>query len=86
MSGRPCAAVPHHSAESYISRLIEKGYKVAICEQVTDPSEANGLVERQVVRVVTPGTVMEASMLEEKSNHYIASLLQNGGQLRACVL
>ena len=74
----PMCGVPHHSAESYISRLIEKGYKVAICEQVTDPSEANGLVERQVVRVVTPGTVMEASMLEEKSNHYIASLLQNG--------
>lgn len=74
----PMCGVPHHSAESYISRLIEKGYKVAICEQVTDPSEANGLVERQVVRIVTPGTVMEASMLEEKSNHYIVSLLQNG--------
>lgn len=74
----PMCGVPHHSAESYISRLIEKGYKVAICEQVTDPSEANGLVERQVVRIVTPGTVMEASMLEEKSNHYIASLLQSG--------
>lgn len=74
----PMCGVPHHSVESYISRLINKGYKVAICEQVTDPSEAVGLVERQVVRVVTPGTVMEASMLEEKSNHYIASLLQSG--------
>lgn len=74
----PMCGVPYHSAESYISRLIEKGYKVAICEQITDPSESNGLVDRQVVRIVTPGTVMEPSMLEEKSNHYIASLLQSG--------
>lgn len=70
----PMCGVPHHSAQTYLSRLIEKGYKVAICEQMQDPSETKGLVERAVVRIVTPGTVIESSMLDERSNSYLLSL------------
>ena len=66
--------VPYHSCEAYIARLIEKGYKVAICEQVEDPAKAKGLVKRDVVRVVTPGTVIEGSMLDETKNNYICSI------------
>ena len=61
----PMCGVPFHSAETYINRLIEKGYKVAICEQMEDPATAKGLVKRDVIRVVTPGTVIEQSMLDE---------------------
>lgn len=67
----PMCGVPHHSAYYYISKLIKKGYKVAICEQVEDPSTAKGIVKREVVRVITPGTVIEQSLLEEKANNYI---------------
>ncbi|MFO7295178.1 MAG: DNA mismatch repair protein MutS [Caldicoprobacter sp.] len=74
----PMCGVPYHSVESYIARLIEKGYKIAICEQMQDPKEAKGLVERQVVRVITPGTVLEDSMLEEKSNNYLVSIFKDG--------
>ena len=63
--------VPYHSCDAYIARLIEKGYKVAICEQVEDPAKAKGIVKRDVVRVVTPGTVIEGSMLDETKNNYI---------------
>ena len=70
----PMCGVPYHSVDSYISRLIEKGYKVAVCEQLTDPALAKGLVERDVVRVFTPGTVIEESMLNERKNNYIAAL------------
>lgn len=66
--------VPHHSCESYIARLIDKGYKVAICEQLEDPSKTKGLVKRDVVRVVTPGTVVEGSMLDETKNNYICAI------------
>ncbi len=69
----PMCGVPHHSVDAYINKLIEKGYKVAICEQLTDPKESNGLVERDVIRVITPGTVIETSMLDERKNNYIAS-------------
>lgn len=58
--------IPYHAAETYIARLIEKGYKVAICEQLEDPKQAKGIVKRDVIRVVTPGTVMESNLLEEK--------------------
>lgn len=75
----PMCGVPHHSATSYINRLIERGYKVAICEQLTDPAESKGLVERDVVRIITPGTVIEDSMLDEKQNSYIAALCMEGG-------
>ncbi len=69
----PMCGVPYHSAETYISKLIKKGYKVAICEQVTDPKAAKGIVERAVVRIITPGTFSDTNALDEKSNHYLAS-------------
>jgi DNA mismatch repair protein MutS len=71
----PLAGVPYHAMETYLAKLVRKGYKVAICEQVEDPKQAKGVVKREVVRVVTPGTLMEESLLEEKSNNYLAALL-----------
>ena len=65
----PMCGVPFHSAEGYIGRLIEKGYKVAICEQTEDPSLAKGLVKREVVRVITPGTVIDSTRLKENQNN-----------------
>ncbi|CAG7649494.1 DNA mismatch repair protein MutS [Paenibacillus solanacearum] len=73
----PMCGVPHHSAENYVARLVEKGYKVAICEQVEDPSEAKGVVRREVVRIVTPGTVMDQRSLSE-ANNYIAAVALSG--------
>ncbi|MCT4618740.1 MAG: DNA mismatch repair protein MutS [Marinisporobacter sp.] len=70
----PMCGVPHHSAENYIERLIERGYKVAIGEQVEDASVAKGIVKRDVVRVITPGTVIDSHMLDEKENNYIMSI------------
>ena len=74
----PMAGVPHHAAEMYISRLIAKGYKVAICEQLEDPKTAKGIVKRGVIRVVTPGTIVESNMLEERKNNYIMSIFKSG--------
>ena len=73
----PMCGVPYHSVDSYINKLISKGYKVAICEQLTDPS-LKGLVERDVIRIITPGTVIEDSMLSERKNNYIVSLYYGG--------
>ena len=70
----PMCGVPYHSAESYIARLIAKGYKVAICEQTEDPALAKGLVSRDVIRIITPGTVTESSMLEENRSNYICAV------------
>ena len=70
----PMCGVPFHSSEGYIGRLIEKGYKVAICEQMEDPAEAKGLVRRDVVRVVTPGTLIETDLLPEQKNNYLCSV------------
>ncbi len=70
----PMCGVPFHSAEGYIAKLIDKGYKVAICEQVEDPATAKGLVKRDVVRIITPGTVLEAQMLTEGANNFLCSL------------
>ena len=70
----PMCGVPYHSCEAYIARLVEKGYKVAICEQTEDPAAARGLVNRDVIRVVTPGTVIEDTMLEEGKNNYLAAV------------
>lgn len=70
----PMCGVPHHAAENYIKTLVEKGYKVAVCEQVEDPKDAVGVVKREVVQVITPGTVMESTMLKENESNYIASL------------
>ena len=71
----PMCGVPFHAAETYIARLIQKGYKVAICEQMEDPATAKGLVKRDVIRVITPGTVTDASMLEEGKPNYLAAVL-----------
>ena len=73
-----CVGVPHHAAEIYISKLIAKGYKVAICEQLEDPKKAKGIVKRGVIRVVTPGTVVDSNMLEERKNNYIMSIYKTG--------
>ena len=70
----PMCGVPYHSAEPYIARLIAKGYKVAICEQTEDPALAKGLVQREVIRIITPGTVTESSMLEEGRSNYICAV------------
>ena len=70
----PMCGVPFHSADTYISRLVEKGYKVAICEQTEDPASAKGIVKREVIQIVTPGTVLSSNMLKEKENNYIASV------------
>ena len=75
----PMCGVPFHAADTYINRLVSKGYKVAICEQVEDPKEAKGLVKREVIRVVTPGTNIDQLALEEGSNNYIMSLIYNRG-------
>ena len=76
----PMCGVPFHSAETYINRLIEKGYKVAICEQMEDPATAKGLVKRDVIRIVTPGTVIEQSMLDERRNSYLLSVCLEGSK------
>ena len=74
----PMAGIPHHAAEGYIARLISKGYKVAICEQLEDPKIVKGIVKRGVIKVVTPGTVVESNMLEERKNNYIMSIYKAG--------
>ena len=77
----PMCGVPFHSADTYIARLIEKGYKVAICEQTEDPAAAKGLVKRDVIQIVTPGTVLSTSVLKENENNYIASVHAADGQI-----
>ena len=74
----PMCGVPHHAAEIYVSRLINKGYKVAICEQLEDPKKAKGIVKRGVIRVVTPGTLVDSNMLEERKNNYIMAIYKSG--------
>ena len=74
----PMCGVPYHSAQSYIARLIKRGYKVAICEQMEDPATAKGLVERDIVRIVTPGTAMDDVMLDESRNNYICAVWHDG--------
>lgn len=73
----PMCGIPYHSADNYISKLIGKGYKVAICEQVEDPSTAKGIVKRDVVRVITPGTIIDTKVLEEKQNNYLCCIYLN---------
>ena len=74
----PMCGIPYHAADSYIAKLIANGHKVAICEQLEDPKLAKGMVKRDVIRVVTPGTVIEANLLEDKKNNYIMSVYKNG--------
>ena len=80
----PMCGVPYHSAENYIGRLIEKGYKVAICEQMEDPSLAKGLVRRDVTRVVTPGTLIETNLLTENQNNYLCAIYFDSDEIGVC--
>lgn len=80
----PMCGVPFHSCEGYIARLVAKGYKVAICEQTENPATAKGLVKRDIIRVITPGTVMESSMLDESKNNYICCMFAKGKQIGLC--
>ncbi len=73
----PLCGVPYHSAEGYMGRLIQKGFKVAVCEQVEDPATAKGLVKREVVRIITPGTVIEPGLLDERANNYVMALIDS---------
>ena len=81
----PMCGVPYHSADAYIARLIAKGYKIAICEQMEDPAAAKGLVDRDIIRIVTPGTVMNASMLEEGRNNFICAIYRDSTGTGLCV-
>ncbi len=77
--------VPFHSYESYVARLVARGYKVAICEQTEDPAMAKGLVKREIIRILTPGTVIEGSMLDEARHNYLA-VVYAGDAGRQCGL
>lgn len=76
----PMCGIPHHAASSYVQRLIKKGYKVSICEQLTDPSEAKGIVERGIIRTITPGTFMDET-LDAKMNNYLASVVLSAWEI-----
>ena len=80
----PMCGVPFHSVDSYIARLVSRGYKVAICEQTEDPATAKGIVKRDVIRVLTPGTVIESSMLDESKNNFLCSIWLNGNAAGIC--
>lgn len=80
----PMCGVPFHSADSYIAKLVSRGYKVAVCEQMEDPKAAKGIVKRGVIRVITAGTVIESSMLDETKNNYLACLCLSFGQMGLC--
>jgi DNA mismatch repair protein MutS len=80
----PMCGIPYHAAEGYIKKLIDRGYKVAICEQTEDPATAKGLVKRDVIRVITPGTLIEGGMLEDAKNNYIASFYVKGKAFAVC--
>src|SRR5437763_3657545 len=76
----PMCGVPFHSAEGYISRLIQKGYRVAICDQVEDPKVATKLVRREIQRVVTPGTAMDANLVRSRENNFLAAVAKSGAR------
>ncbi len=75
----PMCGVPHHALAGYLGRLVDRGYRIAICDQVEDPRKARGLVRREVTRVVTPGTVMDAAMLPAREHRYLAAVVEEGG-------
>src|SRR5512137_3015697 len=77
----PMAGIPYHALDNYLARLINRGYKVAICEQMTKPGDTKGIVEREVIRVVTPGTVVEPNLLDSKANNYLVSLVPSEGEV-----
>lgn len=74
----PMCGVPHHAVETYLNRLVQKGYKVAIAEQMEDPKQAKGLVKREVIRVVTPGTILSDQALDETKNNYLMAVVYTG--------
>lgn len=80
----PMCGIPYHAADSYIARLVSKGYKVAVCEQLEDPALAKGIVKRNVTRVLTPGTVIESNMLDEGRNNYLGCICAAGGEVGLC--
>ena len=80
----PMCGVPYHSAETYIARLVKKGYTVVVCEQAEDPATAKGLVKREVARILTPGTVTESTMLQEGKNNYLCSMYVEGSSCGLC--
>ncbi len=80
----PMCGVPYHSCDAYIARLVQKGYKVAICEQLEDPSKAESIVQRDIVRVITPGTVIETSILDESVNNYICCMYSERNNVAMC--
>src|SRR3990172_5794998 len=77
----PLAGIPYHALDSYLAKLINRGYKVAIVEQMTKPGEVKGLVQREVIRLVTPGTVVEPNLLNSKSNNYLVSVVMGAGEI-----
>src|SRR5687767_4200192 len=77
-AGIPMCGVPYHAADGYLARLVKKGFRVAICEQVEDPKKAKGLVKREVVRVVSPGTLTDANYLEAREPAYLMSIVEAG--------
>lgn len=79
----PMCGVPYHAVDGYVSRLVEKGYRVVICEQMEDPAKAKGLVKRDIVRIVTPGTLTDTEVLEESKNNYAASVFTDGARYGA---
>ena len=76
----PLAGIPYHALESYLTRLINRGFRVAICEQTSDPASSKGIVDREVVRIVTPGTVVEDSLLQQRANSFLMSIVMRGGE------
>ena len=80
----PMCGIPYHSAEFYIKKLIENGHKVAICEQLTDPKETKGIVERDIIRIVTPGTLTESNLLDDSKNNYIAAVYVKDSMCSIC--
>ena len=80
----PMCGVPFHAADNYIGRLVSKGYKVAVCEQMEDPALAKGLVKRDVIRMITPGTVTETAFLDDKKNNYISAICLDGDSVGVC--
>lgn len=82
----PMCGLPYHAADSYIARLVKNGYKVAICEQIEDPKQAKGLVERRVVRIITAGTFLDNDVLEEKCNNFLIALAKDQNSFGLAVL
>ena len=82
----PMCGIPFHASNSYIGRLVAKGYKVAICEQVEDPKFAKGIVKRDVIKVITPGTYTDSSFVEETKNNYIMTIYADLERNRCCLL